>query len=410
MERRKNPQNSSSNNNHLIQISEFNYLPPEIWTQILENLPAKTLLKFRCVCKSWCSIIDNPDFIHIHLQISQISNFGVNNRSLVALNSLGYLGNREIGYLLTHRHPETLRKTGLIFRNSDLYSYRMIGSCNGLILVSRIESPRSMQKKLRLWNPCIRKSLVIPDSPFSPSLHANAVYLFGYASVSKDYKVVALAKEKGVGQRTRKMYVTVYTLRDQRWTARHDWLNVGIPNAIEMSRPSYCLSAAVSLKGVAYWLGKVDKNRNELSHICSFDFNKEEISFVELPSSWDKRGSCRFLFLLGKSLAIFRISKVASSIWVLDQDNKNGPWTQRFSGKSSQDGYELFRFFYLNQKLFFCESDGGYFIRGNKSYNIASCEVQEYKGFKGFSLQLELYSESLVLSKGYGACDLRVFP
>ncbi|XP_074265244.1 F-box/kelch-repeat protein At3g23880-like [Silene latifolia] len=409
MKRRKNPQNSSIINNHLTQISEFNYLPPEIWTQIFAKLPAKTLLNLSCVCKSWCSIIDNPDFIHLHLQISQISNSGNNNRLVVALESLGYCKNQESGYLLTVRHLETLQETGLIFRKCDLHSYHIIGSCNGLIFADRTDVPHFILRELRLWNPCICKSLVIPDCPFPLSLLENAVYVFGYAPVSKDYKVVAIASEKGVSEPARKMNLAVYTLRDQQWTVRNDGLNVSFPNGIEMFRAYYRLSAAILLNGVAYWLGNVDKDRNELTHLGCFDFNTEEIAFLELPSSWDESGSCRLLFLLGESLAIFRISEVASSIWVLDQDNKKGSWTQRFSGKSSQNGYELFRF-YLHHKIFFCESDGGYFICGNKSYNIASCEVQVYKGFKSFYLELELYSECLALSKGDGARDLRFFP
>ncbi|XP_074263900.1 F-box/kelch-repeat protein At3g23880-like [Silene latifolia] len=406
MTTRKKPQFLSRSNNHPTQITEFKFLPPEIWTQILEKSPAKTLLKFRCVCKSWCSIIDQTEFIHTHPQISQILNSGNDNRSLLSLELVEYHGNRCPGCLLTLRHPKTLQETSSIFRKSDLYSYRIIGSCNGLILVNRIGGFYVYQKDLRLWNPCIRKSLVIPACPFHRSLLLDCVYLFGYAPVNKDYKVIAIASEKGEGEETRKMYVAIYTLSDQQWTIRNDELNIKLPNVIDMFLPFYCLSSAVFLKGVAYWLGNVDKQRNELTHLGSFDFDKEEIVLLELPSSW---GSFKFLFLFGESLAIFRITEVASSIWVLDQDNKKEPWTRRFLGKSSQDGYKLFRCF-VNEKVFFCESDGGYFICGNKSYNIASCEVREYEGFNYFKLQLEMYLESLVLSNVYGARDLRFFP
>ncbi|XP_074265223.1 putative F-box protein At5g47300 [Silene latifolia] len=294
-----NPQISSSSNNQFTQISEFKFLPPEIWFQILAKLPAKTLLILRCVCKSWCSIIDNPDFIHIHLQISQ-TNFEFNNRSLVALDSLGHRLNGEIGYSLTLHHLETLRETDLIFRISDSYRYHIIGSCNGLILVSRNQDPPfHKNKELRLWNPCIRKSLVIPACPFHRSLLLYCVFLFGYAAISKDYKIVAIASEKSVGEELRKMYVAVYTLRDQQWTVRNDGLNISFPNTICMLDHFVIYKASVFLKGVAYWLGNIDENRNHIFHLCSFDFDKEEIAFLELPSSWDESDSVRHLFLLG---------------------------------------------------------------------------------------------------------------
>ncbi|XP_074265221.1 F-box/kelch-repeat protein At3g23880-like [Silene latifolia] len=417
--RRRKPQNSSNRNNHLTLISEFKYLPSEIWTQILSKLPAKTLLKLRCVCKSWCSIIDDPDFIHIHHQFSQIPNSGNNTTSLLILGG----ENGWSGWMLTVLHAETLRKTGLIFRTSDdMYVYHMIGSCNGLILVSRTDDSPSFQRELnelRLWNPCIRKSLVIPACPFSRSL--ECFYVFGYAPVSKHYKVIAISK-KSARKNLGKISWAVYILGDQQWTVRNDVLNISFPNNISLSRPFFGLQANVFVKGVAYWLGSIDKDRNEFTthvgqftthlgsfttHLGSFDFDNEEIAFLELPSSWNERGSVKFLFLLRESLAIFKISDVDSSIWVLEQDNEKGTWTQRFSGKSSPYGYQLFSYM-LSKKVFFCESDGGYFICENTSYNITSCEVRELREYKAYC-QLELYSESLVLSKGYGARDLRFF-
>ncbi|XP_074265388.1 F-box/kelch-repeat protein At3g23880-like [Silene latifolia] len=402
--RRRKPQNSSSRNNHLTQISEFKYLPSEIWTQILEKLPAKTLLKFRCVCKSWCSFIDNPDFIQTHLQFSQIPNSGNNRTSLLILGPLEYRDNGWSGCLLTVLHAKTLRETGIIFGKSGLYVYRIVGSCNGLILVSRTDgSP--FRKELRLWNPCICKSLVIPACPFSSS--SDCYYVFGYAPVSKHYKVIAIPKNSAL-EKPGKISWAVYILGDQQWAVRNDMLNISFPNTFGLFRPFFCLPANVFMKGVAYWLGNIDEDRNGLTHLGSFDFDKEEIAFLELPSSWNEGVSFMFLFLLQESLAIFRISEVASSIWVLEQDNEKETWTQRFSGKPSPDGYQLFRYM-IGEKVFFCESDGGYLICENKSYNIASCEVREFKESKAY-LQPQLYSESLVLSRGYGARDLRFFP
>ncbi|KAK9907131.1 hypothetical protein M0R45_002376 [Rubus argutus] len=49
------------------------HLPLEVITEILANLPVKSLLKYRLVCKSWCSLISSPQFVRKHLS-SNISN------------------------------------------------------------------------------------------------------------------------------------------------------------------------------------------------------------------------------------------------------------------------------------------------------------------------------------------------
>ncbi|XP_074264858.1 uncharacterized protein LOC141587303 [Silene latifolia] len=219
MESSKNHTASSN----LWNISEFNYLPPEVWTQILLSLPAKTLLKFRCVCKSWCSIIDDPDFIHMHFQLCKF-NSG-NNQLLVALERLW--GLRDKGWLLTVREAETLENTGLILRKSDSYSFHI---------------------------------------------------------------------------------------------------------AIEVQHTG--LQIMITLDETI--------DRHEPSHLGSFDFDKENIDFLELPFTLDETRFDRFLYLLGGSLAVFSISKVTSNIWVLEQETEKGPWTLWFSGKSTPDAYQLF--------------------------------------------------------------------
>lgn len=43
------------------------YLPEDVVLKILSMLPAKSLLRFRCVCKSWLFLIGTPDFLSNNL-------------------------------------------------------------------------------------------------------------------------------------------------------------------------------------------------------------------------------------------------------------------------------------------------------------------------------------------------------
>ncbi|XP_074265205.1 putative F-box protein At3g23260 [Silene latifolia] len=418
------PETSPDTPQHVPHIPEFKYIPPEVWSQIFATLPAKTLVRFRCICKSWCSIIDHPTFVSMHLQIFKINSS--KDKLLLALEALrgedkGCMVTVREGCLVTVCEAETLRNTGRIFRKSDSYSYHMIGGCNGLFLVNRKNIPRRHthgktghrfhQEELRLWNPCIRKSLVLPTRPCSPLLK-DSVYLLGFDAVSKDYKVVAIAIDYCQPEETTKTDVAVYRLSNQQWTVKDDYLNISYPYRIGRLGPFHSLSISVFFRGSAYWLGQIDKNRIDLTHLGCFDFDSEKITFSKLPFTWDESGSLRFLFLLGESLAVFSISLETSSIWVLQQDKeKFGPWILWFSGKSNSAGYKTFEGIDSSkEKIFYCESDGGYFVLGKQAYNIASCEVQKFKrAFRPY-IELETYSESLALSKEYGSRDLRSFP
>ncbi|XP_074265367.1 F-box protein At3g07870-like [Silene latifolia] len=179
-----------------------NYLPPEVWAQILSTLPAKTLIQLRCVCKSWCSIIDNPDFAHMRAHINSENN--ASKKLLVALEGIGKSGDQ--GCLLTVHDAQTLRTVDYIVRTYS-YRYRILGSCNGLLLVGQYAPLGYLNDQLRLWNPCIRKSLILPTCPFRLYLPDNlSCYLFGFSPRSKDYKVVAFELDESQGSENEKMY------------------------------------------------------------------------------------------------------------------------------------------------------------------------------------------------------------
>ncbi|XP_074265213.1 uncharacterized protein LOC141587638 [Silene latifolia] len=317
----------------------------------------------------------------------------------------------DVGYVLTVRDAQTLAKIDRIFR---IYSgkYRIIGSCNGLLLVG-LYALQGYLKELRLWNPCIRKSLIFPKCPLPSYLISDRDwYVFGFASDCQDYKVVKFAFDKNRDKVSGNMYIAVYRLGDQQWTVRNDPLHVGFIININNSRGLFhSVLTSVFFRGAVHWLGKLDVQRDTFTHLASFDFDQEKLTFLELPFTCEEEGSLRFLFFLEGSLAVFSISKVSSSIWMLEQDNQNGPWRLLFSGKSSEDGYEVFKLCSANlEKVFYCENNGGYLVCGNQAYNIASGQVQPFKRYMSSHLKLEKYWESLVLFKGYGARDLRSFP
>ncbi|XP_074265262.1 F-box/kelch-repeat protein At3g23880-like [Silene latifolia] len=401
MQKLKSRKKTKSSSNSTL-ISEFRYIPTELCTQILANLPAKTVLRFRCVCKSWCDIIENPDFVTQHRNLCKINS--VSSKLLLALEGSGRNGKK--GCLLTVRHADALRKTHHIFKSSQ--RYYLLGSCNELLLTfDHIDTP--YRQNLMLWNPCIRKSLRIPFSPLSS--FGSVVYTFGFARCSNDYKVVAMTFRHCQSTGVMNPCVAVYTLSDQQWSLRNDGLNMSYSYFWRLFWRYYHSKPGFYFQGAAHWIcndPNGDGNPADCStHLVSLDFDSEKFTYLELPFASDDRGAVRFPFLLRESLAVFSISSVKSSIWSLEGESGNGEWTQRYSGLASSDNFILFSSS-PRLPLFYCESDdSSCFVYGKKSYKIGSCQVHELGKSMSRYVDMQMYMEGLVLCNGYGAKDLQ---
>ncbi|XP_074265145.1 F-box/kelch-repeat protein At3g06240-like [Silene latifolia] len=404
---------SSSYCQHVSHVSELKYLPPEVWTQIFAILPVKTLIRLRCVCKSWCSIIDDPDFINIHLELCSIN--VDKNKLLLSVQTFIKRRPRGCVYIMTVRRADTLGKPANIYKNPGYYS--LCGNCDGLLLMCRTGLDHCPEMTIR--NLSCRKSLLLPPCPFPQFYNRLSDYIcvFGFASHSKDYKVILITIERNEDPKAM-MNFAVYTLSDQRWNVRNNGSGISHDYFKRMFESSPYRKFDCYFQGAAHWFGNDPCGDNgnyriKHTHLVSLDFSSEKFTFMELPNTCDEQETLWFMFLIGESLAIFCISRVSSNIWVLEQESGKREWTLWFSGISSKAGFNLFKSYSReNSVVFYYESvDGSRHLRcGTKSYNLADCRVQIHgKSIKCFR-ELQNYSESLVLHKGYGAEDLPSFP
>ncbi|GMN36513.1 hypothetical protein TIFTF001_006095 [Ficus carica] len=99
---------------------EKTQLPWEIIIDILSRLPVKDLLRYRCVSKPWCSLIDGPDFINLHLKHSLQTN---SNLALVIRGCGLHWANLDpLDSAIQLNHP-------LDYEGGT----EVLGSCNGLL-------------------------------------------------------------------------------------------------------------------------------------------------------------------------------------------------------------------------------------------------------------------------------------
>ncbi|ESR50693.1 hypothetical protein CICLE_v10033794mg [Citrus x clementina] len=163
-------------------------LPTDINMDILSRLSVKCLLRFKCVSKSFCSLIDSQEFIKIHLKrsIETSSNLSLilSGTPASILPSSCYwdgkifsasLDSLNLGLELDHPFKNCKGET------------LMIDSCNGLIALQNDEND------IALWNPATKEHVMLPE--FWSDLKDNVYVVFdgfGYDAVNDDYKVVRL--------------------------------------------------------------------------------------------------------------------------------------------------------------------------------------------------------------------------
>ncbi|CAI9117839.1 OLC1v1019324C1 [Oldenlandia corymbosa var. corymbosa] len=110
---------------HHHENPENPYLSDDILIQILEKLPAKSLLRFKCVCKSWRETIGSPQFARLQIDYSHKLRLNTNEKIFLQINpscgsmfpQLHYLSN--FGSSSNNISLHLISISDNIFRNSS---------------------------------------------------------------------------------------------------------------------------------------------------------------------------------------------------------------------------------------------------------------------------------------------------
>ncbi|KAF1871926.1 hypothetical protein Lal_00012143 [Lupinus albus] len=209
--------------NHCAQTSLSGVLLDELIFEILSWLPAILLLRFRCVCKSWKSLISDPNFIKLHLQRAP------KNANLILI----LIGNHGERFAIScscrsllHHKPSS--STTVIAENLHyrlkLMKHTGIGvSCNGLICLvhafpKKLRGDEFHKYSVRLWNPVTKlfskrsaKLLVKVEGRAFDS----AEFGLWYDNLTETYKVVAVLVDNGASvENLERTEVRVYEFGD----------------------------------------------------------------------------------------------------------------------------------------------------------------------------------------------------
>lgn len=196
-------------------IAGHDGLPEDIVVDVLSLLPVESLIRFKCVRKSWRDVISSPRFAVKHLRNPNRSS---SDDRLLLMRRFGVQPGESENRLSLFSFADDNKDTSTVVKSVDFSIYRgerkpeISGYCDGIICLS------DSRGYIALANPGLRQFRVLPETciplPSSERISHNACCSgFGYDPISDDYKVVRIWNS--ISSHTPR--VEVYTLSTDSW-------------------------------------------------------------------------------------------------------------------------------------------------------------------------------------------------
>ncbi|KAI9127143.1 hypothetical protein K1719_001702 [Acacia pycnantha] len=267
------------------------YLAEEIITDILKQLPVKSLIRFQCVCKHWKNLIKSPCFINDHLRYSTPQN----SRLLLECNFPGRPLQLHFIDWEMQIHPIRPPRT----------FNRIIGSINGLLCL--VNDDLKCLYSFFLWNPATREVRQLP----MPRKHNNPCrYTAGFGYSINDYKIVRIYCDHDCAFSG----AEVYSLSTGSWKD----VDLGVLQGVHITFSCFNVSA----NGSIFWTGiNLDEQENT---IVSYDIEREVFTLIPLS-----RRLFTKLAVYDDKPALVTINHKWIELWVLEKgiDSSSETWS-----------------------------------------------------------------------------------
>ncbi|GAB2298404.1 hypothetical protein Dimus_032469 [Dionaea muscipula] len=294
----------------------------EVLVEILARLPVRSLLRFKCVCKTWFSLIGSEYFAGKHLSARSIMFKDYNFENLLVDYHQSPNGDNPMCAQFSAMDFDTLsivhRKFKIVSSSSPEYSVRrpnpscsFAGSCNGIVCLKVQDLVAySHQQSLLLWNPATGE---VKSLQYEKLI---TVFGIGFDPKMNDYKVVLITYSLRIPKTTE--YVSVYSSRSDSWKSLHG------PESCCFLYTSTTSSGGRMLN----WLGICQ----DQIIVISFDLSKE--AFVMTPLPPGKHQYCLIQNTPDQPCTIacyereYFNTKNIIHIWTLNEYGESDSWTK----------------------------------------------------------------------------------
>ncbi|GMJ14543.1 CONSTITUTIVE EXPRESSER OF PR GENES 1, CONSTITUTIVE EXPRESSER OF PR GENES 30 [Hibiscus trionum] len=272
----------------------------DLIADILSRLPVKHLLCLRSVSKLWRSLIDDPDFISLHLSRSLRTR---TNHTLILKNTDLHAAD------LSSLVPLSKLEHPLMSYN---HGVEILGSCNGLLCI------RNIVEDMAIWNPSTRKYQVLPYLGSCKGYVSG----FGHDPIKDDYKVVKIIQlDRADADKPLETEVKVCSLKRNRWRKIQDLPCVS----------SFPSANGVFAGGALHWVltQKVDLLVKNM--IIALDLAAESFNEVPQPEYADDIFQSNIGVLGGCLCVVANHGDARVDLWVMKEYGVKESWTILFS-------------------------------------------------------------------------------
>lgn len=308
-------------------------IPHDVINDILLQLPVKSLLRFRCLSKPLCSLIDGPDFIHLHLSHSLLTR---SNLSLILRDWNLY----SLDFDLLD-NPSVLPSVETLIHPLQVGGgTEAVGSCNGLVAL------RNSERDLALYNPSTRKFKRVPVSEIEPPDRAlktgYVFYGFGYDSVNQDYKLIRMVtfvgEDDGCEYLDYDYEVKIYSLKSNSWKRIK-----GLPYYLRfLHKPFYQVlhrrGYGVFAGNALHWVMPHWPELGLKNSIIAFDIVTE--TFRDVPQPDYVNNKLKFQVdagvLEGRLCVMCNYGHEYVDLWIMEKYGVKESWSKLFSFRATK--------------------------------------------------------------------------
>lgn len=295
-------------------------LPREVGLDIISRLPITSLMRFRCVCKSWHNLSHDHHLVPLHL--SRVAN---NNPCLIF--HCGFPLKSWLYFVLfsDDDDEQVVRRINPPFAAS-MPEFKVVGSCSGLLCLA----DSLFHSSVFIHNPFTGNYKELPKSITFQHQEQRVVSGFGFHPITKQYKVIKV----------------VYYATNPRYSRPSGRVNTRCFNRSDVQVLSLDSSKWRSIGEAPYWLdfGSTGVLVNERLHwlrrnsgyyldgsITSFDLAEEQ--FQDIPKPYF--GEISSLMVVQGCLSGLTFHTGCLNIWVMKEYDRKESWVKQFTIQSS---------------------------------------------------------------------------